>query len=179
MSKEIFPHATPDLAATRKRLAPHTHDAFMAFSERVFAEGALPGKIKQLIAVAAAHITQVSVLHPWPHQSRAPARGDGRGGHGSNLGRCGDAGGGRLCPRGSCSRCDRRLEGRAWRLKPSMSRAESGRGTRIYTQRRPHLARGLITRLSPTNASETDRTGVRPAAKHLARSALLACRWTC
>jgi AhpD family alkylhydroperoxidase len=58
MSKDIFPHATPELAATRKRLAPHTHDAFMAFSERVFAEGALPGKTKQLIAVAAAHITQ-------------------------------------------------------------------------------------------------------------------------
>jgi AhpD family alkylhydroperoxidase len=42
----------------RKKLAPHIHDAFAAFSERVFADGALPTKTKQLIAVAAAHITQ-------------------------------------------------------------------------------------------------------------------------
>ena len=58
MSKDIFPQTTPDLAASRKKLAPHIHDAFTAFSERVFADGALPTKIKQLIAVAAAHITQ-------------------------------------------------------------------------------------------------------------------------
>jgi AhpD family alkylhydroperoxidase len=58
MAKDIFPQVTPDLAATRKRLAPDIHDAFTTFSERVFAEGALPVKVKQLIAVAAAHITQ-------------------------------------------------------------------------------------------------------------------------
>jgi AhpD family alkylhydroperoxidase len=58
MSKDIFPQTTPDLAATRKKLAPNIHDAFTAFSERVFADGALPTKTKQLIAVAAAHITQ-------------------------------------------------------------------------------------------------------------------------
>jgi AhpD family alkylhydroperoxidase len=58
MSKDILPHATPELAATRKRLAPDVHDAFTAFSERVFADGALPAKVKQLIAVAAAHVTQ-------------------------------------------------------------------------------------------------------------------------
>jgi AhpD family alkylhydroperoxidase len=58
MSKDIFPHVTRELAATRKGLAPRTHDAFMMFSERVFADGALPAKIKQLVAVAAAHITQ-------------------------------------------------------------------------------------------------------------------------
>ena len=58
MSRDIFPQTTPDLAATRKNLAPHIHDAFTAFSKQVFAEGALPTKIKQLIAVAAAHVTQ-------------------------------------------------------------------------------------------------------------------------
>jgi AhpD family alkylhydroperoxidase len=58
MSRDIFPHTTPDLAAARKKLAPDIHDAFTAFSERVFAEGALPTKTKQLIAVAAAHVTQ-------------------------------------------------------------------------------------------------------------------------
>lgn len=58
MPKEIYPRTTPDLVAIRKKLAPHIHDAFAAFSERVFAEGALPSKVKQLIAVGAAHVTQ-------------------------------------------------------------------------------------------------------------------------
>jgi AhpD family alkylhydroperoxidase len=58
MPKDIFPQTTADLAAARKNFAPHIHDAFTAFSERVFAEGALPTKTKQLIAVAAAHVTQ-------------------------------------------------------------------------------------------------------------------------
>ena len=58
MPKDIFPQTTPDLVAMRKKLAPHIHDAFAAFSERVFAEGALQTKIKQLIAVGAAHVTQ-------------------------------------------------------------------------------------------------------------------------
>jgi AhpD family alkylhydroperoxidase len=58
MPKEMFPLPAGDLAATRKELAPGIHDAFRAFSERVFAPGALPTRTKQLIAVAAAHITQ-------------------------------------------------------------------------------------------------------------------------
>ncbi|MFL6623644.1 MAG: carboxymuconolactone decarboxylase family protein [Sulfurifustaceae bacterium] len=58
MPKDILPKSTPELAATRKKLAPHIHESFTAFSERVFADGALPTKTKQLIAVAAAHITQ-------------------------------------------------------------------------------------------------------------------------
>jgi len=58
MSRDIFPQTTLELAAARKKLAPHIHNAFNAFSESVFAEGALPTKTKQLIAVAAAHVTQ-------------------------------------------------------------------------------------------------------------------------
>lgn len=58
MSKDIYPQTTPAIAARRKQLAPDIHDVFMAFSERVFAPGALPVKTKQLIAVAAAHVTQ-------------------------------------------------------------------------------------------------------------------------
>ena len=58
MANDIFPHATPELTATRERLAPDVHDAFTAFSQSVFADGALPAKVKQLIAVAAAHVTQ-------------------------------------------------------------------------------------------------------------------------
>ena len=40
MPKEVFPSPTPDLGKLRKKLAPHVHDAFTAFSEQVFAEGA-------------------------------------------------------------------------------------------------------------------------------------------
>jgi AhpD family alkylhydroperoxidase len=58
MSRDIFPQPTTELAATRKELAPDIHDAFTKFSERVFADGALPVKTKQLIAVAVAHVTQ-------------------------------------------------------------------------------------------------------------------------
>ncbi|HVW67511.1 MAG TPA: carboxymuconolactone decarboxylase family protein [Steroidobacteraceae bacterium] len=58
MTREIFPQSTPELAARRRELAPSIQEAFTTFSERVFAAGALPVKIKQLIAVAAAHVTQ-------------------------------------------------------------------------------------------------------------------------
>ena len=58
MATDIFPQTTSELHAARKQLAPSIHDAFTAFSERVFSEGALPAKTKQLIAVAAAHMTQ-------------------------------------------------------------------------------------------------------------------------
>jgi AhpD family alkylhydroperoxidase len=53
-----YPDATRDLARRRAELAPETHEAFQAFSRQVFAEGALPAKTKQLIAVAVAHVTQ-------------------------------------------------------------------------------------------------------------------------
>ena len=58
MPNDLFPTSTPDLAMLRKRLALPVHDAFTAWSKQVFADGALPTKTKQLIAVAAAHITQ-------------------------------------------------------------------------------------------------------------------------
>ena len=46
------------LAQKRQEPAPSIHDAFQEFSRRVFAEGALDRKTKQLIAVAVAHVTQ-------------------------------------------------------------------------------------------------------------------------
>ena len=49
---------TRDLVEQRNRLAPGPVEAFQAFSKRVFADGALPAKTKQLIAVAVAHVTQ-------------------------------------------------------------------------------------------------------------------------
>jgi AhpD family alkylhydroperoxidase len=52
------PPVTRELAEARRALAPEAEDAFRAFSQKVFADGALPAKTKQLIAVAVAHVTQ-------------------------------------------------------------------------------------------------------------------------
>ena len=54
----IYPHASRELAEQRKQLAPGPAEAFRAFSQSVFAAGAIPAKTKQLIAVAVAHVTQ-------------------------------------------------------------------------------------------------------------------------
>lgn len=56
--EHLYPAATRELAEERKKLAPGPAAAFKAFSQSVFADGALPGKTKQLIAVAVAHVTQ-------------------------------------------------------------------------------------------------------------------------
>lgn len=58
MAHDVFPHPGKALAAARRRLAPETLEAFQAFSQQVFAAGALDTKTKQLIAVAVAHVTQ-------------------------------------------------------------------------------------------------------------------------
>ena len=53
-----YPPVTRDLTEARRALAPEVEEAFRAFSQKVFADGALPAKTKQLIAVAVAHVTQ-------------------------------------------------------------------------------------------------------------------------
>src|SRR5215217_2205383 len=58
MADTMYPAPSRELSDIRKRLAPDIHDAFQAFSQKVFADGALPAKTKQLIAVAVAHVTQ-------------------------------------------------------------------------------------------------------------------------
>ena len=58
MPESINPPSSQDLARRRRELAPDIQAAFDAFSERVFADGALPAKTKQLLAVAVAHVTQ-------------------------------------------------------------------------------------------------------------------------
>src|SRR5690606_33357431 len=42
----------------RRQLAPDTEAAFRAFNQQVFADGALSTRMKQIIAVAVAHVTQ-------------------------------------------------------------------------------------------------------------------------
>jgi len=56
--EQMYPEATRQIAGQRNRLAPGPAEAFRAFSKSVFAEGAIPAKTKQLIAVAVAHVTQ-------------------------------------------------------------------------------------------------------------------------
>jgi AhpD family alkylhydroperoxidase len=58
MTDPLYPPSSRASSDARKRLAPGPHAAFLAFSEAVFADGALPAKTKQLIAVAVAHVTQ-------------------------------------------------------------------------------------------------------------------------
>jgi len=58
MSETLYPSSTGALAEVHKQLAPEQHDAFQTFSRKVFANGALATKTKQLIAVAVAHVTQ-------------------------------------------------------------------------------------------------------------------------
>jgi AhpD family alkylhydroperoxidase len=54
----IYPHPIPEISRKRRDLAPNQQAAFDAFGKAVFADGALPAKVKQIIAVAVAHVTQ-------------------------------------------------------------------------------------------------------------------------
>ena len=54
----IYPPSAPEIATKRRELSPNQDAAFDALDESIFAEGALPAKTKQIIAVAVAHITQ-------------------------------------------------------------------------------------------------------------------------
>jgi len=54
----LYRPVTKQLADRRKSLVPKPSKAFNAFSRTVFAKGAIPTKMKHLIAVAVAHVTQ-------------------------------------------------------------------------------------------------------------------------
>lgn len=58
MSQDMFPAASRELNDKREQLTPDATAAFKAFGKAVFADGALPAKTKELIAVAVAHVTQ-------------------------------------------------------------------------------------------------------------------------
>jgi AhpD family alkylhydroperoxidase len=58
MSDKMYPPVTRQSAARIRTLAPAQQAAFDAFGKAVFAEGALSVKIKQIVAVAVAHVTQ-------------------------------------------------------------------------------------------------------------------------
>ncbi len=58
MDEHVYPPPSHELAQKRQSLSPETEKAFLAFSKQVFAEGALSATMKQIIAVAVAHVTQ-------------------------------------------------------------------------------------------------------------------------
>lgn len=58
MNPSLYPPASAEIARKRRELAPQPLEAFKAFSRAVFADGALPTRTKELIAVAVAHVTQ-------------------------------------------------------------------------------------------------------------------------
>jgi AhpD family alkylhydroperoxidase len=53
----LYPRSKAELREKRRELAPNQQAAFEAFSNAAFADGALPGRLKQIIA-AVAHVTQ-------------------------------------------------------------------------------------------------------------------------
>jgi AhpD family alkylhydroperoxidase len=58
MSDKMYPPITHERAQQRRELAPAAQAAFDAFGKTVFADGALPSRVKQIIAIAVAHVTQ-------------------------------------------------------------------------------------------------------------------------
>lgn len=54
----MYPKASTAFSKKREELTPDQSKTFKAFSQSVFADGALDRKTKQLIAVAVAHTTQ-------------------------------------------------------------------------------------------------------------------------
>lgn len=58
MEHPMYPEGSKEISQERRELAPGIYAAFRTFSQRVFADGALPSKTKELIAVAVAHVTQ-------------------------------------------------------------------------------------------------------------------------
>ena len=58
MAESPYPTVTSEIARQRRETAPEQYKAFREFGDQAFADGALDAKTKQLIAVAAAHVTQ-------------------------------------------------------------------------------------------------------------------------
>ena len=58
MQDHLYVKPTKELREERHRLAPDVDDAFHRVQQTGLLEGALPSKIKQLIAVAVAHVAR-------------------------------------------------------------------------------------------------------------------------
>src|SRR5512144_3066481 len=67
MESTMYPQSTPGLARKRRELAPAVANAFKAFSDAVFADGALPSATKEFDRGRRRARHAVSVLHQGPH----------------------------------------------------------------------------------------------------------------
>jgi alkylhydroperoxidase/carboxymuconolactone decarboxylase family protein YurZ len=54
----MYPQASRGFVHRRRNLTPNQQAAFEAFGKAVFADGALWSKMKRIVAVAVAHVTQ-------------------------------------------------------------------------------------------------------------------------
>ncbi|WP_141731813.1 carboxymuconolactone decarboxylase family protein [Oligoflexus tunisiensis] len=58
MENHMYPHPSKEISQKRSELTPEISQAFAEFSKKALADGALSAKVKQIIAVAVAHVTQ-------------------------------------------------------------------------------------------------------------------------
>ena len=97
MDHALYPASSADIARKRRELAPAQLEAFRAFSAACFADGALPGRIKQLIAVAVAHTSGSQQSASLRHDPHVPptqawlARHDPQRRHAAGIGSSGHA----------------------------------------------------------------------------------------
>ena len=97
MTDVVYPPLAARSPGRRRELAqestgPSTRSAL------VFADGALPERTRQLIAVTVAHVTRCHYCIARPHQARPSHWRERCTDHGSHLGRRRDPRGWRLCP---------------------------------------------------------------------------------
>jgi len=146
MTDMMYPPATREIAQQRRELAPETQAAFDVFSRHAFAEGALSAKMKEVIAVAVAHVTQCPYCIKG-HTKAAALRRHARGTDGGDLGGGRNAGGGRLRP---LRAGDRHLRGGASQAEGAVRQISEVRVKRAYDPPAPgDGARVLVDRLWP------------------------------
>ena len=74
MDLHMYPDVSTELAKKRRELAPEIYGAFRTFGQRVFADGALPSKTKELIAVGISVFMDCESCMQW-HIDQAAACG--------------------------------------------------------------------------------------------------------
>jgi AhpD family alkylhydroperoxidase len=116
MSNIVNQPGAREFAQKRRELSPDTEAAFQTFSKAVFADGALSGKAKQIIAVAVAHVTQCPYCIKGAYEGGATAWRFARRADGGDLGRSRDAGWRGLRSFSSLNRGDGKSRGGAERV---------------------------------------------------------------
>jgi AhpD family alkylhydroperoxidase len=85
MNNRTYPKQTLELAEMWRNLGLDTEAAFRRSAKSTFSDGAISSDIKQLVAVAVAHVTQRSYCITGSHQSAAASGSGAPGADGSGL----------------------------------------------------------------------------------------------